>query len=73
MVWAFGKNRRVPFGQKGVDGRSQWGMGFHAAILLGTMFFRRDAVTWCGWDKLNRAQLLKIKAHGQVYGPRGVS
>ena len=23
MVWAFGKNRRVPYGQKDVDGRSQ--------------------------------------------------
>ena len=22
----------------------------------------RDAVTWCGWDKLKRAHLLKIKA-----------
>ena len=22
----------------------------------------RDAVTWCGWDKVKRAQLLKIKA-----------
>ena len=27
MVWAWGKNGRVPYGQKGVDGRSQWGTG----------------------------------------------
>ena len=27
MVWACGKNGWVPFGQKGVDGRSQWGTG----------------------------------------------
>ena len=27
MVWASGKNVRVPYGQKGVDGRSQWGTG----------------------------------------------
>ena len=25
MVLACGKNGRVPYGQKGVDGRSQWG------------------------------------------------
>ena len=25
MVWACGMNGRVPYGQKGVDGRSQWG------------------------------------------------
>ena len=25
MVWACGKNGRLPYGQKGVDGRSQWG------------------------------------------------
>ena len=24
MVWACGKNGLVPYGQKGVDGRSQW-------------------------------------------------
>ena len=27
MVWACGKNGREPYGQKGVDGRSQWGTG----------------------------------------------
>ena len=27
MVWACGKNGLVPYGQKGVDGRSQWGTG----------------------------------------------
>ena len=27
MVWAWGKNGWLPYGQKGVDGRSQWGMG----------------------------------------------
>ena len=27
MVWAFGKNGRVPYGLKGVDGRIQWGTG----------------------------------------------
>ena len=27
MVWACGKNGRVPYGQKGVDGRSQWRTG----------------------------------------------
>ena len=27
MVWACGKNIRLPYGQKGVDGRSQWGTG----------------------------------------------
>ena len=27
MVWACGKNGRVPYGQKGVDDRSQWGTG----------------------------------------------
>ena len=27
MVWACGKNGCVPYGQKGVDGRSQWGTG----------------------------------------------
>ena len=25
MVWACGKNEQVPYGQKGVDGRCQWG------------------------------------------------
>ena len=25
MVWACGKNGRLPYGQKGVDGCSQWG------------------------------------------------
>ena len=24
MVWACGKNGSAPYGQKGVDGRSQW-------------------------------------------------
>ena len=27
MVWACGKNGRVPYGQKGVDGRSHWRTG----------------------------------------------
>ena len=27
MVWACGKNGCVPYGQKGVDGRSEWGTG----------------------------------------------
>ena len=27
MVWACGKNGRVQYGQKGADGRSQWGTG----------------------------------------------
>ena len=27
MVWACGKNGLVPYGQKGVDGRSQWRTG----------------------------------------------
>ena len=27
MVWACGKNGWLPYGQKGVDGRSQWGTG----------------------------------------------
>ena len=27
MVWAFGKNGLVPYGQKGVDGRIQWRTG----------------------------------------------
>ena len=27
MVWTCGKNIRVPYGQKGVDGRSQWRTG----------------------------------------------
>ena len=27
MVWACGKNGGVPYCQKGVDGRSQWGTG----------------------------------------------
>ena len=27
MLWACGKNGRVPYGQKSVDGRSQWGTG----------------------------------------------
>ena len=27
MVWAHGKNGRVPYGQKGVDSRSQWQRG----------------------------------------------
>ena len=27
MVWACGKNGGLPYGQKGVDGRSQWGTG----------------------------------------------
>ena len=27
MVWACGKNGWLPYGQKGVDGRSQWEMG----------------------------------------------
>ena len=27
MVWACGKNGRVPYGRKGVDSRSQWGTG----------------------------------------------
>ena len=27
MVWECGKNRLVPYGQKGVDGRSQWRTG----------------------------------------------
>ena len=27
MVWACGKNGRVPYGQKGVDGRSKWRTG----------------------------------------------
>ena len=27
MVWACGKNELLPYGQKGVDGRSQWGTG----------------------------------------------
>ena len=27
MVWACGKNGLLPYGQKGVDGRSQWGTG----------------------------------------------
>ena len=27
MVWACGKNGCLPYGQKGVDGRSQWGTG----------------------------------------------
>ena len=26
MVWASGKNGRVPYSQKEVDSRSQWGM-----------------------------------------------
>ena len=25
MIWTCGKNGRVPYGQKGYDGRSQWG------------------------------------------------
>ena len=27
MVWACGKNGWLPYGQKGVDDRSQWGTG----------------------------------------------
>ena len=27
MVWACGMNGGVPYGQKGVNGRSQWGTG----------------------------------------------
>ena len=27
MVWASGKNGCLSYGQKGVDGQSQWGMG----------------------------------------------
>ena len=27
MVWACGRNGCVPYGQKGVDGRSQWRTG----------------------------------------------
>ena len=27
MVWACGKNGQVPYGQNGVDCRSQWGTG----------------------------------------------
>ena len=27
MVWACGKNGSLPYGQKGVDGQSQWGTG----------------------------------------------
>ena len=27
MVWACGKNGLVPYGQRGVDGQSQWGTG----------------------------------------------
>ena len=27
MIWACGKNGRVSYGQKGVDGRSQWRTG----------------------------------------------
>ena len=27
MVWACGKNGWVPYGQKGVDGRSKWKTG----------------------------------------------
>ena len=27
MVWACGKNGGLPYGQKGVDDRSQWGTG----------------------------------------------
>ena len=27
MVWACGKNERVPYGQKGVDGRNEWRTG----------------------------------------------
>ena len=27
MVWACGKNGWLPYGQKGVDGRSKWGAG----------------------------------------------
>ena len=31
MVWACGKNGVVPYGQKGVDGRSQWRTGTREA------------------------------------------
>ena len=27
MVWGYVKNGLLPYGQKGVDGRSQWGTG----------------------------------------------
>ena len=42
MVWACGKNGSVPYGQKGVDGRSQWETGMRETEV------RLDG--WCEGD-----------------------
>ena len=40
MGWAYGKNGRVPYGQKGVDDRSKWRTGMRETEV------RLDG--WCG-------------------------
>ena len=57
MVWAYGKNGRVPYGQKGVDGRSHWGAGTretevrHDGWCEGGLRQQRNAGEGCAKDR----------------------
>ena len=55
MVWACGKNGRVPYGQKGVDGGSKWLSGARLTE------FRLDG--WCAGGLGNRG--MRVKAARQ--------
>ena len=66
MVWSRGKNGGVPYGQKGVDGRSQWVTGTRETevwldgvkVALGNRGMTVEATRQCAKDRKEwRAQV----------------
>ena len=57
MVWACGKNGRVPYGQKGVDGGSKWRTGTRETavdgvkVALGNRGMTVEAARQCVKDR----------------------